>query len=96
MVLLSKIRLAQGRLDEAVHLASKALSFRRSLLGSRLKICDSLCQVADLLQRQGNIASAMYVTLVHFELESSPSEIASHCNSPSCEFQASTYHGTYF
>lgn len=58
MVLLSRIRLAQGRLDEALHLASKALSFRQSLLGSRMKICDSLYQVADHLHRQGNIALA--------------------------------------
>lgn len=58
MVLLSRIRLAQGRLDEALHFATKALAFRQNLLGYRLKICDSLYQVADLLQRQENIASA--------------------------------------
>lgn len=70
MVLLSRIRLAQGRLDEALHLASIALSFRRSLLRSGIKICVSLDQVSDLLQRQGNIAPATYVTLFPFELVS--------------------------
>jgi tetratricopeptide (TPR) repeat protein len=59
MVLLSRIRLSQGRLDEAVRLASKALAFRQKLLGNRLKTCDSLYWVASLLHQQGNIASAM-------------------------------------
>ena len=59
MVLLSRIRLSQGRLDDALNFASKALGFRRSILGERLKICDSLYQVADLLQSQGNSALAM-------------------------------------
>jgi tetratricopeptide (TPR) repeat protein len=59
MVLLSRIRLAQGRLDDAMRLASKALSFRQKLLGNRLKTCDSLYDVAGLLHQQGNVASAM-------------------------------------
>jgi len=37
MVLLSRIRVQQGRLDEALRLASKALAFRQRLLGNRLK-----------------------------------------------------------
>lgn len=41
MVLLSRIRRAQGRRSEALRLASKALAFRRKLLGNRLKTCDS-------------------------------------------------------
>ncbi|KAF9771704.1 hypothetical protein IL306_010649 [Fusarium sp. DS 682] len=40
MVLLSRIRLAQGRPTDALRLASKALAFRRKLLGNRLKTCD--------------------------------------------------------
>ena len=59
MVLLSRIRLSQNRLDDAIRLSSKALTFRQSLLGNRLKTCDSLYQVASLLQRRGNIASAI-------------------------------------
>ncbi|KAJ9669237.1 hypothetical protein H2201_000589 [Coniosporium apollinis] len=59
MVLLSRIRLRQGRLDDAMRLASKALTFRQKMLGNRLKTCDSLYDVADLLHRQGNIASAI-------------------------------------
>lgn len=59
MVLLSRIRLRQGRLEDAVRLASKALAFRQKLLGNRLKTCDSLYDVASLLYRQGNVASAM-------------------------------------
>ena len=59
MVLLSRIRYAQGRLDEALRLSSKALLFRQSLLGNRLKTCDSLYDVAFFTHRQGNPASAM-------------------------------------
>lgn len=59
MVLLSRIRLCQGRLDDAMRLASKALTFRQNMLGNRLKTCDSLYDVASLLHKQGNTASAM-------------------------------------
>jgi tetratricopeptide (TPR) repeat protein len=59
MVLLSRIRVQQGRIDEALRLASKALAFRQRLLGNRLKTCDSLYDVASLLQMHGNTASAM-------------------------------------
>jgi tetratricopeptide (TPR) repeat protein len=61
MVLLSRIRRHQNRYDEALQLASKALAFRRKLLGNRFKVCDSLYDVAGLLQRLGNTASAVYV-----------------------------------
>jgi len=61
MVLLSRIRRNQNRYEEALRLASKALAFRRKLLGNRFKVCDSLYDVADLLQRLGNTASASYV-----------------------------------
>ncbi|KAI9719975.1 MAG: hypothetical protein M1812_003100 [Candelaria pacifica] len=59
MVLLSRIRLQQGRLDDAIRLSSKALTFRQNLLGNRLKTCDSLYQVASLLQQRDNTASAI-------------------------------------
>jgi len=59
MVLLSRIRLQQGRLDDAMRLASKALQFRQRMLGNRLKTCDSLYDVASLLKRQGDESSAM-------------------------------------
>jgi hypothetical protein len=59
MVLLARIRQRQGRLDEALRLASKALSFRQKLLGNRLKTCDSLYQVAALLQTRGDLNAAM-------------------------------------
>ena len=59
MVLLSRIRLRQGRIDDALRLASKALAFRQKLLGNKLKTCDSLYDVASILHRQGNNASAM-------------------------------------
>lgn len=61
MVLLSRIRLGQGRIDDAMRLASKALTFRQNLLGNRLKTCDSLYDVAGLLHREGKDASAMWV-----------------------------------
>ena len=59
MVLLSRIRYAQGRLDEASRLSSKALLFRQSLLGDRIKTCDSLYDVAFFIHKQGDPASAM-------------------------------------
>jgi hypothetical protein len=59
MVLLSRIRLKQGQYDDALRLASKALTFRRECLPERLKICDSLYQVADILQQGNNQGLAM-------------------------------------
>lgn len=59
MVLLSRIRARQGRLDDAVRLSSKALGFRQAMLGNRLKTCDAMYLVAKLLQEQGNVATGM-------------------------------------
>ncbi|KAF4459095.1 tetratricopeptide repeat-containing [Fusarium albosuccineum] len=59
MVLLSRIRLAQGRSTDALRLASKALVFRRKLLGNRLKTCDSQYDVASMLLKEGHVSSAM-------------------------------------
>ncbi len=59
MVLLSRIRAQQGRLDDALRLSSKALAFRQQLLGNKLKTCDSLYLVAGFLQRRDNLPSAM-------------------------------------
>lgn len=59
MVLLSRIRTKQGKSDDALRLASKALTFRQRILGNRLKTCDSLYDVASLLYERGNEASAM-------------------------------------
>ncbi|KAI1391090.1 TPR-like protein [Hypoxylon trugodes] len=59
MVLLSRIRLKQGRVDDALRLASKALAFRQKLLGNRLKTCDSLYDVANILDLQSHSASAV-------------------------------------
>ena len=59
MVLLSRIRLAQGRNSDALRLASKALSFRRKLLGNRLKTCDSLYDVANMLLLCDHVSPAM-------------------------------------
>lgn len=59
MVLLSRIRLLQGRSTDALRLASKALAFRRKLLGNRLKTCDSQYDVASMLLKDGHVSSAM-------------------------------------
>lgn len=59
MVLLSKIRCQQGRLDDAIRLANKALTFRRQLLGDHLKTCFSLYQVASIFHAQGDLDSSM-------------------------------------
>jgi len=59
MVLLSRIRRAQGRSTEALRLASKALAFRRKLLGNRLKTCDSQYDVSSMLLDDGHVSSAM-------------------------------------
>lgn len=58
LILLSRIRRQQGRLDDALHLASKALSFRQSILGNTPKTCDAMCLIADLLHRKDKIATA--------------------------------------
>ncbi|KAF4546901.1 Hypothetical protein D9617_106g078150 [Elsinoe fawcettii] len=58
MVLLSRIRFAQGRLSDATRLASKALTFRQTILGNGPKSCDSLFDVAYFVSKQGNVASA--------------------------------------
>lgn len=60
MVLLSRIRVCQGRLDDALRLRSKALAFRQRIYGDKYKTCDSLYQIADLLYIRGDCASAMY------------------------------------
>ena len=58
MVLLSRIRRAQGRPDDALRLASKALSYRKQLLGNGLAVCDSMYDVASLLDASGNQGTA--------------------------------------
>ena len=55
MVLLSRIRLAQGRPTDALRLASKALTFRRKFLGNKLKTCDSQYDVACMLLKEGHV-----------------------------------------
>ncbi len=59
MVLLSKIRQMQGRSDDALRLASKALEFRQKNQGNRFKTCDGFYHVASLLQQRGDAASAL-------------------------------------
>lgn len=59
MVLLSRIRRSQGQTEIALRLASKALTFRQTTHGDRLKTCDSLQLVADLLQDSGDTYAAM-------------------------------------
>ncbi|TGJ79179.1 hypothetical protein E0Z10_g9594 [Xylaria hypoxylon] len=59
MVLLSRIRRAQGRKVEALRLAPKALAFRRKLLGNRLKTCDSQYDVASMLLDEDHSSSAI-------------------------------------
>lgn len=59
MVLLSRIRLQQGTIDDALRLATAALKFRQERLGKRLKTCDSMYDVARILHMQGGAAEAM-------------------------------------
>lgn len=59
MVLLSRIRKAQGRTDEAIRLAGKALSWREKTHGDRFKTCDSAYDVACLLCDEGKEALAL-------------------------------------
>ncbi|MCJ1243916.1 hypothetical protein MMC30_001113 [Trapelia coarctata] len=58
MIILSRIRLQQGRIDEALRLAARALLFRQRVLGNTPKTCDVMCLVADLLHKQEKIATA--------------------------------------
>ena len=55
MILLARIRLAQGRLDDAIRLSSKALTFRQQLFRHGIKTCDCLYQVATLLEQRGDL-----------------------------------------
>jgi tetratricopeptide (TPR) repeat protein len=59
MVLLSRIRRSQGRAEDAMRIATKALAFRRRLLGNRLTTCDAQYHAADILQYHGNIGPSM-------------------------------------
>lgn len=59
MVLLSRIREAQVRAAEAMRLAAKALTFRQTVHGNRLKTCDSLQLVGAMLDARGDTSSAM-------------------------------------
>lgn len=61
MVLLSRIRRAQGRRSDALRLASKALAYRKKLLGNRFAVCDSMYDVADLLSVDGNQGTALSI-----------------------------------
>lgn len=67
MVLLSRIRAAQGRLEDAIRLASKALTFRQTTHGNRLKTCDSMQLVASLLEVRGDTDAAVYVPFFHLD-----------------------------
>ncbi len=55
MVLLARIRERQDRIDDAIRLSSKALTFRQQLLGNGLKTCDSLYQVGCYLIVRGEL-----------------------------------------
>ncbi|KAI9841903.1 MAG: hypothetical protein M1837_000289 [Sclerophora amabilis] len=59
MVLLSRIRVQQGQLKEALRLRSKALAFRQKTFGDKYKTCDSLYQIADLLHSRGDSKPAI-------------------------------------
>ena len=59
IVLLSRIRRAQGMRDDALRLASRALLYRRKLVGDGFGVCDSLYDVARLLDEGGNQGTAL-------------------------------------
>lgn len=59
LVLLARIRRAQGRTDEAMRMASKALTWRQKVHGDRFKTCDSMYDVACFLEDEGQIATAL-------------------------------------
>ncbi|KAF8533574.1 hypothetical protein BDD12DRAFT_897322 [Trichophaea hybrida] len=52
------IHAAQGRVQEALRLGTKALEFRRKHWGNGFKTCAALCNVATLLHQEGNPAIA--------------------------------------
>lgn len=58
LVLLGRIRRRQGRLDDALHLAARALSIRQSVLGNTPKTCEAMYLIADLLHQKDKIATA--------------------------------------
>ncbi|KAH8719327.1 hypothetical protein GQ44DRAFT_742021 [Phaeosphaeriaceae sp. PMI808] len=74
MALLSRIRVQQGRIGEALRLASEVLAFRQKLLGNRLETCDSLYDTA----------SAM----AYFKINTLYDENGRHIESSSCKDMA--------
>ena len=58
MVLLGRIRTAQRRLEDALRLLSKAVTFRRQVLGNGLKTCDALFHAATVARLQGSLPLA--------------------------------------
>lgn len=61
MVLLSRIRKAQGRAHEAMRLAGKALTWREKTHGNRFKTCDSTYDLGCLLHDDGEEDLALEV-----------------------------------
>ena len=59
MILLGRIRVQQGRREEAIRLISKALAFRQQTNGNHLKTCDTMQLLAQVLQLHGDYRSAM-------------------------------------
>lgn len=59
MILLGRIRVQQGRSDEAIRLISKALAFRQQTHGNHLKTCDAMQLLAQVLQLGADHRSAM-------------------------------------
>ncbi|KAI7261945.1 hypothetical protein KC335_g10470 [Hortaea werneckii] len=59
MILLGRIRVQQGRSDDAIRLISKALAFRQRTHGNHLKTCDTMQLLAQVLQLNANYRSAI-------------------------------------
>ncbi|RMY81350.1 hypothetical protein D0861_08341 [Hortaea werneckii] len=59
MILLGRIRVQQGRSDDAIRLISKALAFRQRTHGNHLKTCDTMQLLAQVLQLHTNYRSAI-------------------------------------
>ncbi|KAJ9648289.1 hypothetical protein H2199_001142 [Coniosporium tulheliwenetii] len=93
MVLLSRIRLRQGRLDDAMRLASKALTFRQKMLGNRLKtscseLLTQLVATSETLNEgEGQLARANYKLAVLYSEKGMAAE-SEHCKARAMELRA--------
>ena len=79
IVLLSRIRYAQGDHESALELASKSITIRKGILGAKgPRVADSMFLVAKMLADEGKIASALKLLREIVEMSQGMVEMKGH------------------